>query len=70
MEFLWRDLQEPFLYGESDTQPDYIPGWGDHLAHNQGKYKIGKVVRSVVEIDYCLVVWGRYVRNVSSPPDV
>ena len=50
VEFLRGNLQELFLYGESDTQPDYIPGWGDRLAHGQGKSKIGKEVHSVVEI--------------------
>ena len=55
VEFLRGNLQELFLYGESDTQPDYVPGWGDCLAHSQGKSKIGKEVHSVVEIGYRLV---------------
>ena len=58
MEFLRGNLQELFLYGESDTRPDYIPGWGYRLAHGQGKSKIGKEVHSVVEISYRLVVGG------------
>ena len=44
---------------------DWIPkSCGDLLVHSQEKSKVDKKVHSVVEIGYCLVVWGRYARNV------
>ena len=36
VEFLQGNLQELFLYGESDTQPDYVPGRGTALPTAKG----------------------------------